>query len=61
MALKLTISAAVLKKIIEKHDVTTHEVEECFYNRYKGLLEDTREQSKTHPPTMWFVAETDAG
>jgi hypothetical protein len=36
-------------------------VEECFYNRIKGLLEDTREQYKTNPPTMWFIAETNEG
>lgn len=48
-----------LKKLDVKHHVTRSEVEECFYNRLKGLLEDTREQSKTNPPTMWFIAETD--
>lgn len=61
MALYFNISAAVAKKLSEKHHVTRDEIEECFYNREKGLLEDTREQHKTAPPTMWFIAETDVG
>jgi uncharacterized DUF497 family protein len=61
MALNLNVSDAVIKKLHEKHHVTRVEVEECFYNRIKGLLEDTREQHKTNPATMWFIAETDEG
>jgi len=61
MALNLNISEAIAKKLSEKHSVTRDEVEECFYNRIKGLLEDTREQHKTNPPTMWFIAETNEG
>jgi uncharacterized DUF497 family protein len=61
MALNFNINAAVAKKLSEKHHVTRDEVEECFYNRSKGLLEDTREQHKTIPQTMWFIAETDVG
>lgn len=59
MALNLNISKAISEKLINKHDVTREEVEECFMNRTKGLLEDTREQHKTQPPTLWFIAETD--
>lgn len=61
MFLNLNISDAVIKKLFEKHMVVPSEIEECFYNRSKGLLEDTREQHKTNPPTMWFIAETDDG
>ncbi len=61
MALNLNISEAIIKKLSQKHDVTREEVEECFYNRIKGLLEDVREQHKTNPPTMWFIAETNEG
>lgn len=60
MALNLT-SDAVIKKLTEIHNVTSDEVEQCFYNRLKGLLEDTGEQHKTDPATMWFIAETDEG
>ena len=61
MALNLSISNAVTKKLIKKHYVTIEEVEECFLNRTNGLLEDTREQHKTNPATLWFIAETDQG
>jgi len=61
IALNLTISIVVIEKLSEKHGVTRDEIEECFYNRTKGLLEDTREQHQTTPPTMWFIAETDGG
>jgi len=61
MIFNLLISATVIKKLNDKHGVTREEVEECFYNRTKGLLEDTREVNKTKPPTMWFIAETNDG
>lgn len=57
----LNFSKGIVLKLLRKHDVTTVEVEECFTNREKGLLEDTREQHKTNPPTQWFIAETDHG
>ena len=57
----LIISAAVLEKLASKHHVTAAEVEECFANRVGGLLMDTRERHKTHPPTLWFIAKTDLG
>lgn len=59
--MNLKIFHAVIKKIAEKHNVTSGEVEECFYNREKWLLEDTSEQHLTEPPTMWFIAKTDHG
>lgn len=61
MALNLNISDVVTEKLFKKHYVTLEEVEECFLNRLKGLLEDTRERHKTNPPTLWFIAETDQG
>src|SRR3990167_3249369 len=61
MKLDLCISMEVARKLHEKHGVTRDEIEECFYNRAKGLLEDTREQHQTVPPTLWFIAETDTG
>ena len=61
MVLNLNISERVIKKLYEKHKVARVEVEECFYNRMKGLLEDSRELHKTNPPTVWFIAETDEG
>lgn len=61
MALNFYISASVIDKLTKKHGVTRDEIEACFYNRDKGLLEDTREQHQSVPPTMWFIAKTDEG
>lgn len=57
----LKINKRILDKLIIKHNVTKTEVFECFLNRTKGLLEDTRVDHKTNPPTLWFIAETDHG
>lgn len=59
--MNLKFSKGIVLKLKLKHKVTPIEVEECFLNRIKGLLEDTREEHKTHPPTLWFIAETDHG
>jgi hypothetical protein len=57
----LKISAVVLQKLLHKHKVKLDEIEECFMNRIKGFLVDTRENNATNPPTQWFIAETDKG
>ena len=55
----LKISKNIIGKLKSKHNVSVDEVFECFLNRTKGLLEDTRVNHKTNPPTLWFIAETD--
>jgi hypothetical protein len=57
----LIISPKILLKLRDKHNVNESEVIECFSNIEKGHLKDTREDHKTDPPTLWFVAETDMG
>ena len=57
----LKYSSAVKQKLAEKHGVSLEEVQQCFANREGGLLEDTREDRKTDPPSQWFIAETDYG
>ncbi|MFV0576063.1 MAG: hypothetical protein ACK5NC_11715 [Vibrio sp.] len=57
----LVISVAVKKKLQVKHNVNEDEVLECFANREKSFLKDTREEHDTDPPTLWFVSETDYG
>lgn len=54
-------SGAVAQKLIEKHDVTREEVNQCFMNRSSPSFEDRRAEHRTDPPTFWFVAETDRG
>jgi uncharacterized DUF497 family protein len=58
--MKLVISAAVMNKLAQKHRVSRAEIEQCFENRIGGLLEDSRDDHQTDPPTLWFLADTDA-
>ena len=54
----LIVSAAVLAKIRDKHNVTVREVEQCFENKVGVYLEDERPTHQTDPATLWFVATT---
>lgn len=54
----IIISAGVLAKLRDKHDVEKREVEQCFENHIGLFLEDTREDHQTDPPTLWFIAPT---
>jgi uncharacterized DUF497 family protein len=56
----LLISSDVLTKLREKHQVEAREVEQCFENRIGLFLEDAREDHKTDPATLWFVAQTNS-
>lgn len=55
----LVIASKVRNKLTEKHNVREQDLHECFSNRVKGFLIDTRENNKTDPPTKWFVADND--
>jgi hypothetical protein len=54
----IRISKKIEDKLIGKHDVTPREVEQCFENAIGGFIEETREQHKTDPATLWFIAPT---
>lgn len=54
----LNISDTVLKKLDEKHGVCRREVEQCFENLDGPLLIDDREDHRSDPPTLWFLART---
>jgi hypothetical protein len=54
----LVISSAVVEKLKEKHKVSRREIEQCFENRVGTYVEDDREEHRTDPPTLWFVAPT---
>jgi uncharacterized DUF497 family protein len=49
---------AVAAKLLEKHNITTKEVVECFANSEGIYLIDETEDHKTDPPTFWFMAPT---
>lgn len=57
--MKIIISEATAKKLRDKHQVTSFEVRQCFFNRTGKYLEDAREGHSTYPPTQWFISETD--
>ena len=59
--MSLKFSKGMVLKLLQKYSVTKAEIEECFFNRENGFLEDIREQHKTIPPTQWFIAKTDHG
>ena len=54
----LIVSPATQAKLKDKHNVTMAEVRQCFLNRKGRLLTDNRALTKTNPPTLWFLAET---
>lgn len=54
--MQLVISDNVRAKMQAKHEVSPKDVRECFENRRGGFLEDDREQHKSDPPTLWFIA-----
>lgn len=54
----IIISETIRAKLLAKHSLSEKEVYECFQNRNGEIFEDTRENHRTDPPTLWFVAET---
>ena len=48
--LALVISPKIEEKLRTKHDIEPAEATQCFYNRTKDTLVDTREEHKTKPP-----------
>jgi len=59
--MSFVVTTQTTKKLQEKHGVTLDEIRQCFASRTGKYLIDAREDHKTDPPTMWFVAETDYG
>lgn len=57
----LYISPDVRCKILKRHGVVEDEIIQCFANRTRGDLLDTRLHNKTDPPTRWFISQTDKG
>ena len=58
---RIVISETIRAKLAGEHDIGVPEVHQCFTNRTGELLLDTREQHKTDPATLWFVAPTNRG
>src|SRR5690349_18772622 len=56
--MRLIVRKRVRKNLKSKHGVNMSEVEQCFLNRMKSHLEDTRIDHFTVPPTYWFISQT---
>ncbi|MFZ6755370.1 ADP-ribosyl-(dinitrogen reductase) hydrolase [Undibacterium sp. Dicai25W] len=56
--LPIRISQAIKDKLHEKHRVCPAEVEQCFENKCGLYLIDDREDHRTDPESLWFIAET---
>ena len=59
--MEIVASAKVTEKIRFKHGVSFLEVEEAWFLHSGHFLEDTREEHRTRPPTLWFISETIRG
>lgn len=57
----LIITQKIIEKLAGKHGIGKDEVEQCFANKTGGYLQDTREDHRSDPPTLWFIAETNFG
>jgi hypothetical protein len=56
------LSPATRQKLARPdHNVTEQEIIQCFANRDRVFLTDTRPEHQTPVPTQWFVSETDYG
>ncbi|WP_228897804.1 ADP-ribosyl-(dinitrogen reductase) hydrolase [Acidovorax sp. Leaf73] len=60
--MRMFISPATRAKLAKPdHNVTDLEIIQCFANRDRKFLTDTRPEHQTPIPTQWFVSETDYG
>jgi hypothetical protein len=60
--MRLFLSPSTRAKLAKPdHNVTEREILECFANRDRTFLTDTRQEHQTPIPTQWFVSETDRG
>ena len=60
--MKIIISPNIRSKLAKKEPpVSLEEIEQCFVERDRSFLEDTREEHRTLPPTLWFISNTYMG
>lgn len=61
LEIEFVFSPKITKKLKEKHNVTTQEVEQCFFNSGSDAIEDKRAKNSSSHPTLCFIAQTNAG
>jgi hypothetical protein len=57
----LIISPEIEQKLTRKHGLKRTDIEQCFRNRLRSYLIDTRLEHLTDPLTEWFISENDRG
>lgn len=57
----LVVSQRIDDKLGTKHSATVEEIDQCFDNKCGVNLIDDREEHKSDPPSLWFIAETNKG
>jgi uncharacterized DUF497 family protein len=59
----IIISPKVRNKLAteKKPPVSFEEIEQCFADRDRSFLYDTRDKNRSIPPTQWFISSTDMG
>lgn len=57
----IVISDKIKQKLKDKHNVCENEIDECFANIAGDFLTDRREEHRSDPQTLWFIAETFMG
>lgn len=58
---RIIIPDEIRAKLAAKHDVGEPEVHQCLANITGKLLVDNREDHRSDPPTVWFIAPTNRG
>ncbi len=59
MLIHLLLTPNVRQKLANKiPPVSEQEIRECFRNRTRAFLKDSRRKNKTKPPTLWFISLT---
>lgn len=54
----ILITQSIKDKLKDKHGVCEAEIHQCFQNKVGIYLIDDREDNRTDPCTLWFIAET---
>lgn len=58
----IVLSQRIKEKLADvNHRIGLDDIKQCFANRKRGFVVDNREEHRTDPPTLWFVAENDYG
>jgi uncharacterized DUF497 family protein len=58
--MEYVIDSQKIEEKLAKRGITLEHIYQCFQNKVGRALHETRPQHQTIPPTLWFIARTDA-